>query len=405
MKSLSGVVCAIAAAIAVPCGVSIGTARAADSTTTIGLVLTRWSVATYETPGAKDECPDGFHYTSKDNWLVQFPTEEQRAEFTRTHVHLVPTTPAGALPETYLQARGPQGSHVVYNAALVKDPLPLREAQSKVAYGMNLDGTSDGQPTAKSCRHQKFVGPDGESGIDNQLYRVLACAPGWRKKGFKDGFYNNEFRTYALNRVLIEISNVHDERNDDHVEVTVYKGLDGILFDAADKPIPWLTQRADTRFPQYISRTRGKIVDGVLETEPVDAKFSRRVVGVEGERLLRRMRLQLKLTDMGAVGQIAGYEDLDIWWNMYSKPWEKTVESVGLWSPPAMYEGVHRLADGYPDPHTGQCNAISSSYRIDAVRAFIIRPSKDDPIFSRLPGKRSLPPATIALSRDAVRSP
>src|ERR1700722_11797407 len=158
--------------------------QAADSTKTIGLVLTRWSPAFYETPGAKDECPAGFHSLNKENWSAQFPTEEQRAKFNQSYVHLGPLSPGGPIPEDYLQARGPQGSNVVYNPTLVKDPLPLKEVQSKVAYGLNLDGTEDGHATPNSCPHQKFVAPDGEPGVDNQLYRVLGCAPGWRKSGF-----------------------------------------------------------------------------------------------------------------------------------------------------------------------------------------------------------------------------
>ena len=43
---------------------------------------------------------------------------------------------------------------------------------------------------------------------------------------------------------------------------------------------------------------------------------------------------------------------------------------------PALYEAVHKLADGYPDPKTGQCTAISSAYFIEAVAAFVIHPQE-----------------------------
>jgi hypothetical protein len=41
---------------------------------------------------------------------------------------------------------------------------------------------------------------------------------------------------------------------------------------------------------------------------------------------------------------------------------------------PATYDAAHRLADGYPDPKTGECTALSSAYNFDAVAAFAIHP-------------------------------
>jgi hypothetical protein len=43
-----------------------------------------------------------------------------------------------------------------------------------------------------------------------------------------------------------------------------------------------------------------------------------------------------------------------------------------------MYVAAHELADGYPDPETGECTALSSSYTIETIPAFIIRPEQDD---------------------------
>ncbi len=39
-----------------------------------------------------------------------------------------------------------------------------------------------------------------------------------------------------------------------------------------------------------------------------------------------------------------------------------------------MYVAAHELADGYPDPQTGQCTHLSSAFEIGAYAAFIIRP-------------------------------
>jgi hypothetical protein len=100
----------------------------------------------------------------------------------------------------------------------------------------------------------------------------------------------------------------------------------------------------------------------------------------EEERFIRGMRLELKLGETGAEGLLAGYEDLRQWWRGTRNSYVDVVDSVSYWSPPATYEAVHRLADGYPDPETGRCTAISAAYAVTAVRAYIVRPQPDDPL-------------------------
>jgi hypothetical protein len=354
----------------------------AQASKSIGFALVTWAPAFNETPGAADECPDGMQHLNKENWALQFPTAEQQEEETKHYVQLGPDTPGGPIPEVYKQNRGPHGENTTYNPWLVKDSLPLREVQSKIAYGLNLDGTADGHATLNTCAHQKFVSPAGEPAVDNQLYRVIGCWPGWRKSGFNVSFHKGQFVEHLLNRILIEVTGVDDEQNDDHVVVTIYKGIDQLTFDGASKPVPWLTQRIDTRFPQYITKASGRIVNGVLETEPTDTRLPLYQMNAEAERLFRGMRLKLNLTTGAAEGLLTGYEDVNEWWRGIRNSYVEVVDTDGLWSPPSTYEGVHRLADGYPDPKSGQCTAISSVYKITAVRAFVVEPPKNDPLLN-----------------------
>ena len=43
---------------------------------------------------------------------------------------------------------------------------------------------------------------------------------------------------------------------------------------------------------------------------------------------------------------------------------------------PGLWEAANKYADGYPDPETGECTAMSSAWHIQAVPAHIIHPSK-----------------------------
>ena len=45
------------------------------------------------------------------------------------------------------------------------------------------------------------------------------------------------------------------------------------------------------------------------------------------------------------------------------------------WTCPSAYAAMKKFADGYRDPKTGQCTALSTAYRIEAVPAFVIHPA------------------------------
>ena len=361
--------------------------KATDSknagTKTIGLVLTTWAPAIYQTADGKQECPDGLHLTNRENWQKAYPTQAEQDAFTRQRVYLGPASPGGPIPDEFYLLRGPHAENVNYAPTLVKD-LPLREVQSRVAYGLNLDG---------KVGPEDFTSPEGATGIDNQLYRIYGCAFGWRSGGFNLEYHQTKFRQQALNRWLIQVTGVDNETNDDHVDVAIYKGIDRIVTDANLKPIVGMTHRIDVRFPKYQSKTTGKIVNGVLITDPVDHHYTLFEMTSEGRRFLRGLQLSLKLNETGATGLLAGYEDLQEWWWAYSNSYSGLADAISMWSPPAMYEAALRLADGYPDPKTGKNTAISTAYEVNAVRAFIVMPDADDPLMKFAP-PASLPRQT-----------
>ena len=66
--------------------------------------------------------------------------------------------------------------------------------------------------------------------------------------------------------------------------------------------------------------TRGRIVDGILITDPIpEAWLPIYWVSTPAERLIRDMQLRLELTETGAKGILGGYEDLKIWWSSHSR--------------------------------------------------------------------------------------
>jgi hypothetical protein len=323
----------------------------------IGFALTDWKYAFVETPNGKEECSRGLQAGEVAQFKAQKGYVEHRDKFGGT-----------------FENRGPNGEKGNFSPTVVQDVLPWSELVTKRGFGMNLDGTHDGRATPKTCKHEKFTGDDGTP-VDNQLARVIGCIQGFRTSGLTGDFYRNEIPTFSVNRHLIEITGVDSETNDPDVEVSIYKGMDQLVRTAGgDTFVPFTSQRIDARFPQFNIKTRGKIVDGVLIIDPVPyARFPIRETANVGERRIRDLTLKLTLTAGGAEGLLAGYEDVAAWWNIKSKG---VTPELDKYSPAGMYRALHRYADGYPDPSTGQCTAISAAYNIKAVPAIVVHPTE-----------------------------
>lgn len=177
------------------------------------------------------------------------------------------------------------------------------------AYGMDLDG---GQP---ACRHADFTGPQGEPGIDNQLYRLLGCIHGYQPNEAAETYRMNAYkvgeRTTLIEVTGLDAATQEGRKNDPEVPVAVMLG-----------PLPrsWLRYCA-------LSATRS-----YYDTE----KFFEQI-SMPGTR------------DGSVKGGATNFG--------YSCP--------GLWY------ALQRLADGTPDAN-GKCTSISTAFRVEAMAAFVI---------------------------------
>jgi hypothetical protein len=192
------------------------------------------------------------------------------------------------------------------------DDPPLRTVEGKLSYGVDLDGRSDGAATPKTCAHENFTHPDGTPGIDNQMYRLIGCTYGWRKNVGTVDMNANEMRNTS--------------------------GLGMILIDIEGVDDP----RNDDYF------------------HPVIKDLT--------------LRLEISANGEQASGTIAGYYDL--------KDFTDYVSGLGAVVPvngincPSLIKKARELADGYPDPQSGQCTALSSAFNIRTYAAFVKRPPR-----------------------------
>jgi hypothetical protein len=290
-----------------------------------------------------DECPEGLNPGNDEFWWRGL-SKAERGRLTENGMVTQIERQGFAL------VRGPKGENVCQSPEAVTDP-PLLTIEGKVAYGVNLDGTRNGEATAKSCAHEKFEGVDGTPAVDNQMYRLLGCTYGWRNYGHIEMNANGQRKTSGLGMILIEVTGVDDPRNDDDVRVTFYRSIDQFVLDSAAEPLPYNTYRIDSvnGVPRYGSVVKGKIVNGVLTTEPADVRLPFYGNYTLLDQTIRDLSLRLEIDPSGAraKGMISGYYDLE---QLSDYLGGLGFAATAQYSCPALHEAAYRLADGYPDP-------------------------------------------------------
>ena len=321
----------------------------------IGYVLTNRYWSLYETERGKTECPKGFNDGPREEFKKLYPAGKKLS-----------------VVDSQLQWEGSQ-----WHPSTSKYRLPFHESQGKISYGLNLDGKTG---------PEDFVSPEGEQGIDNQFYRAIACVDSFRVGGSLYNFENTFLQQYPDSRLLIELSQVDNLRNDDDVTVTTYRGMNSLLGGATGKDyLPGGTQRVDMRWSKdYVFKLKGKIVDGVLTTEPIDWIMIpwAMTANVTAFQEFRGMRFKLNVTAERADGLMAGHVDIQRWHHALNTNLSTHHMSYGRVSSPSVVAALQRLADGYPDD-TGKNTAISASVDLKMVQVYLVHPqSKADLVSS-----------------------
>lgn len=263
------------------------------------------------------------------------------------------------------------------SASLVSDGIDLDSMDSR------LDGKSAGV-----CPHQDLIGRNGERGIDNQLARVVGCSRSYQSTGLSNSF-TIEMLTGSWG-ILLALADVQDIRNDDSVEVTIVANADPIQLSAARSVLPYATYAMD-QDPRFRGKTRGRLKDSVLTTEPVDVRFHSVVNALRFERLLLRARVQATLSADGTLnGSLAGYTPVEAMYDVQfgfrsGKEANGELASAGRrlgtangaarvlgYTCPGAYFALYEYADADPDAQTGRCTSISTQYLFSAVPAFVV---------------------------------
>ncbi len=340
--------------------------------TTRSFAFTYMWFAIYE---SADDCPEGLNTSLRDVAISHLSAEEQAR--LRSPLHRSEYTNMGM--DLGRQRREQLGDESSCDHPDQYDDPPQTLVSGKQALGLDLDDrVSDGAET-ESCPHQDFIGLDGRPGIDNQFYKVAGCIESYRRDSLyvSGGIEDFVIGAHLVGRIttLLEISGIDDPLNDDEVEVSIYSSDDPVPYDSQEQGLPNASLTA-TDNPSWRNHTRGRIDQGVLITEPMDLllKYGYR----EGTNYdLKNARLELKLLPDGrAEGLLAGYYDIDEVYRAMFRDRFGEVQAPYGYTCPAVHRALAENADGYPDPETGQCTAISTAFNVKAMPAFVIQPDR-----------------------------
>jgi hypothetical protein len=333
------------------------TVRSAESGRTLGFVLTDFAPAHNPGPG---DCPQGPAQTPQQMYLAttSLPEDERRRLL----------LPENGRELTGRAIRGPKGEDLCRVPEAVTHP-PIHTVESKIGVGLDLDGAADGQAPPGTCAHESFTSPAGERGIDNQQYRAIGCIGFYRQGDYARLI--NSFMTGGEFTILIEITGVDDLRNDDAVEIGIYNSKDPVFTDAAGKVLPHASLRiADgAKSPNVL---HGHIKDGVLTTEPGEIRLGFSQAAAPAEYIFKAARFRLELDgESGLKGLMGGYRTLA---NIQGGGSSAGAGAVIGMDCPGYQAALRLLADGFPDPETGKCTAISVAHHVEGIPAFVIHP-------------------------------
>jgi hypothetical protein len=387
----------LGAAATVVCAVALvarsdGAAPAADVQTSVfqdgkaGFVVSHIAYALSRDASETGACPDGM--TQGNTELFSLSPEGRRHEGESDQDY-------GRRVARGAQALGtaPNGQNLCLNPEAGAPDPHFRTVTGKnvPADGIDLDGQdsrANGKPAPGTCAHDDFRGLNGERGIDNQFFRLVGCSKSFQSTGQSNTY---EIAMYTGSwGILLTLKGVNDPRNSNNVEVGFYANSDPIQLSPTREALANATYAID-QDPRFRATAHGRIVNGVLTTDPVDLRFHWEVNSIYLERPLQDARLRATFTpDGGLAGILAGYTPIEELYdfqygfrngkdakgnpansrlilgsaNGQARVLEHTCNGA--------YFALKQLADGHRDPTTGQCTSISTQYRIKAIPAFVV---------------------------------
>jgi hypothetical protein len=316
-------------------------------------------------------CPQGPQPKLREAYLLrQTPEERARLSLKENEAELTRRWQADVV--------GPNNTNICTNPDMFERPM-FRTVQSPRAWGLDLDVGVD---PAETCANEEFTSPTGETGIDNQEYRVMGCTLEWRGTDGIAGDQEIGMRQFLASgewTQVILLRGVDSLTNDPDVTVIYGNTPDRPMVDSTGKFLPGASFTISDKPPRHRNQLKGRIVDGVLTTEPADIVLTQTwgqggARDIRGNRTrydMRRGRLRLQFQPDGSLtGMLAGYKPV---FDVIHSP---AIGGIGSATTAgidcaAELRTLRHYADGLKNPKTGKCEGVSSAMRMAAIPAFV----------------------------------
>jgi hypothetical protein len=238
----------------------------------------------------------------------------------------------------------------------VRDPM-IESVTGKYAYGFTLGGKTD---------EAKFIDPDTNDRIDNQLWRAVGCTESYRATPPEQP-YPEELSWATLIDTApgwaIYLTGDNLDK-DGSVIVTTDRLLQHLERDANGKVMPFGTYVIDPS-PKSHNVFQGEIKDGILTITPSNLYMkAQHPFYLEIALSNAHMRLRHEV-DGRLTGYWGGYLDWQRYAYMYTSRPANGADYIGL------YHSLRRMADANPDPVTGKNRDISGTFRMEALPAYL----------------------------------
>jgi hypothetical protein len=246
------------------------------------------------------------------------------------------------------------------------------QVTGRIGDGFNLDG---------KIKPADFVSPDGEKGIDNNLYRAWGCDAPWRGNGNATlDMRANDKMQEGLYTMVVRISGNQDPLNDSDATVEIGYSPDKIVRDARSGVATDYSYRI-LKSAQY-TKLKATIRNGVVETEQVEHLHMPRIAWFydqtgDANFIKGKIRLKLAPGGLSGTGLIGGYRN---WRDLYAEDtFAQDGGQQGIREHEdhvSLYYALRRNADGMFNAKTGKYDGISTAYRIKMTAAYVVDPDK-----------------------------
>ena len=357
------------AAVALLAGLGVAPAAQAE---TVGLVVSWFHVAANSKDG---DCPKGLNPNGEAmSRRILGEMGKSKAEIEKIMVDFPFNYGTFATMRGRIDGKP---VNVYQHPTSVPDPMMYYQ-EGKEGYGFNLDG--------KVGPNDYVEADTGETGIDNNMWRALGCFSSLRGSPTTRPTWPAiqwDMTRDQMPALVIEINNVDDRKNDDDVEVGIYRAQEPIVRNVSGDPQVDMTFRVDPD-KRLHNTVKGRIKDGMLVTDSFDF-FMIVDPFLQPELDIHKARLRLKLADDGtAKGVLGGYTRWDEIYLSYAAG-GSTNEGMLALDMPGIYNNLRKLADDDADPKTGMKRRISSAFTVEAIPAFVRHP-KEAPARTALSG-------------------